>query len=225
MGAHSRPCSPLPWGAQSRPPAPPHKGRLFGAPALPEGCRRRPRDGRRDRMLPWDPHNLWGLQRCPLRGKLRHWEPSASRDSAVSMSPRSSLARRIASRWPLHHPQPSPSSREQPFSSEPAHISCPKPLISRPSSSLWLARGALVAVTQLLVTFCTHSVTPTQLQHFPTCHGHPRGAPLHPPVPEQCWGVGNSLQGCLYPRDAPTRTGSPQPLAQLATADGSAVGP
>lgn len=188
------------------------------APALPAGCRRRPGDGRRDRMLPWDPHNLWELQLCPLGGKLRHWEPSASRFRAVSMSPRSSLAQRITSRWPLHHPQLSPSYREQAFSSESADISFPKALISRPSGSLWLAPGALVAVTQLLVTFCTDSVTPMQLQNFPTCHCHPTGAPPDLPVPKRCWGVGNPLQGCLDPRDAPTRTGSSQPLAQLATA-------
>lgn len=141
-------------------------------------------------MLPRDPHNPWELQLCPLGGKLRHWEASASRAGAVSMSPRS---QRIVSRWPLHHPQPSPSSPEQPFSSEPADISFPQPLISQPSGSVWLARGALVAVTQLLVTFCTHSVTPV----VATAE-----------VPQQIPQSHRPSPGILYPRDAPTRTGS-----------------
>lgn len=161
-------------------------------------------------MLPRDPHNPWELQLCPLRGKLRHWEPSASRAGAVSMSPRS---QHIVSRWPLHHPRPSPSSPEQPFSSEPADISFPQPLISLPSGSMWLARGALVAVTQLLVTFCTHSVTPRQLQLqqlLPHLLWPPQRCPSRSPsvtavTVSQCH---IPLQGCLYPRDAPTRTGS-----------------
>lgn len=84
------------------------------------------------------------------------------------------------SRWPSHLSHQSPSTREQPFSSEPAEHQHSKPLISRPSGSVWLAPGG---------SRSCHSAACHLLQRLRGSHAAP--APPHspwprPPPPQRC---------------------------------------
>lgn len=175
--------------------------------------RRRPRGGQQDRMLPQDPTALGGCRSAlpPVLGAECFKGQSCFNVTQVL------LAQGIASRWPLHHPFLSRAA----FLPEPADISFPKPLIPRPSGSVWLSpggsRGCHSAACYLLHRLRGSRTAPA----FPTAMATVTATPPDPPV----LGGRKPSAGMSVPKDAPVRTGSSQPQAQLATADSPAVGP
>lgn len=225
MGAHSRPCSPLPSGAQGRPPAPPHKGRLFGgtraAGAFPGTasmtgcCRGTPQPLGAATLPPRRRTEALGAKCFKgqrgfsvtqlLAGTGRCEQVAFASSPAEPFLPRAAFLLG-ACRHQL---------------SQAFDFSTPRQHVAGPGGLLWLSLSCVLPSAPI-------QRLPRSSSAFPLAMAMAAATPaVSHQIPQRrtSAGGGNPLQGCLYPRDAPTGTGSPQPLAQLATADGPAVGP